>query len=96
MIIVKIMNLMSSGDVLVYVNNKCVLGYTHNDMVSVFQSIAPGEIVKIEVCRGYPLAYDPNDPNNEVVTTVAVGNSGTWRNIHAAWYLSKECCVNIW
>lgn len=58
-------------------NDKCVLGYTHNDMVSVFQSIAPGEVVKMEVCRGYPLAYDPNDPNNEVVTTVAVGNSGT-------------------
>ena len=67
-----------TGDVLVYVNDKCVLGYTHNDMVSVFQSIAPGEIVKIEVCRGYPLAYDPNDPNNEVVTTVAVGNTGMY------------------
>jgi len=64
------------GDVLVYVNDKCVLGYTHHDMVSVFQGIVPGETVCLDVCRGYPLPFDPNDPNTEVVTTVAVGNSG--------------------
>lgn len=45
-------------------------------MVSVFQSIVPGETVCLDVCRGYPLPFDPNDPNTEVVTTVAVGNSG--------------------
>lgn len=64
------------GDVLVYVNDKCVLGYTHHDMVSVFQSISPGETVRLEVCRGYPLPFDPNDPNTEVVTTVAVNAPG--------------------
>lgn len=63
---------LKTGDVLVYVNETCVLGFTHHDMVSVFQSIAPGETVKLEVCRGYPLPFDPNDPNTEVVTTVAV------------------------
>ncbi len=61
-----------------YVNNKCVLGYTHHDMVSVFQNIAPGETVELEVCRGYPLPFDPNDPNNEVVSTLAVGNNGKY------------------
>lgn len=45
-------------------------------MVSVFQAIVPGETVCLDVCRGYPLPFDPNDPNTEVVTTVAVGNSG--------------------
>lgn len=64
------------GDVLVFVNEKCVLGYTHHDMVSVFQAIGPGETVCLDVCRGYTLPFDPNDPNTEVVTTVAVGNSG--------------------
>uniref|UniRef100_A0A8D9A780 Membrane-associated guanylate kinase, WW and PDZ domain-containing protein 1 n=1 Tax=Cacopsylla melanoneura TaxID=428564 RepID=A0A8D9A780_9HEMI len=63
---------LQTGDVLVYVNDKCVLGYTHHDMVSVFQSISPGETVQLEVCRGYPLPFDPNDPNTEVITTVAV------------------------
>ena len=60
------------GDVLVYVMDQCVLGYTHHDMVNMFQSIAPGQNVPLEVCRGYPLPFDPNDPNTEIVTTVAV------------------------
>lgn len=63
---------LKTGDVLVYVNETCVLGFTHHDMVSVFQSISPGETVKLDVCRGYPLPFDPNDPNTEVVTTIAV------------------------
>ncbi|KAH8372863.1 hypothetical protein KR009_006596 [Drosophila setifemur] len=61
-----------TGDVLVYVNDICVLGYTHLDMVNIFQSILPGERAALEVCRGYPLPFDPNDPNTEVVTTMAV------------------------
>ena len=65
-----------AGDVLVYVNDTCVLGFTHHDMVSMFQSIAPGETVSLEVCRGYPLPFDPNDSNTEVVTTVAVNAPG--------------------
>ena len=60
------------GDVLVRVNGELVLGYTHSDVVSMFQTIKPGEHVSLEVCRGYPLAFDPNDPNTEIVTTVAV------------------------
>uniref|UniRef100_A0A182YIV2 Uncharacterized protein n=1 Tax=Anopheles stephensi TaxID=30069 RepID=A0A182YIV2_ANOST len=60
------------GDVLVYVNDICVLGFTHHEMVNIFQSILPGEEVHLDVCRGYPLPFDPNDPNTEVVTTIAV------------------------
>lgn len=63
---------LQTGDVLVYVNDICVLGFTHHEMVNVFQSIMPGETVSLEVCRGYPLPFDPNDPNTEVVTTIAV------------------------
>lgn len=60
------------GDLLVYVNDTCVLGFKHHEMVSVFQSILPGETVHLEACRGYPLPFDPNDPNTEVLTTIAV------------------------
>ncbi|CAG7721513.1 unnamed protein product [Allacma fusca] len=66
-----------TGDVLVRVNGRCVLGYTHQEMVSMFQSIAPGEEVHLEVCRGYPLPFDPADPNTEIVTTVAVAPIAT-------------------
>lgn len=65
-----------TGDVLVYVNDTCVLGFNHHEMVNVFQSIMPGETVNLEVCRGYPLPFDPNDPNTEVVTTIAVDGIG--------------------
>lgn len=61
-----------TGDVLVKVSGTCVLGYTHQEMVSIFQSISPGQDVQLEVCRGYPLPFDPADPNTEIVTTVAV------------------------
>lgn len=63
---------LQTGDLIVYVNETCVLGFTHNQVVNLFQSISPGEAVCLEVCRGYPLPFDPNDPNTEVVTTVAV------------------------
>lgn len=78
-----------SGDVLVYVNDKCVLGYTHHDMVSVFQSISPGETVQLEVCRGYPLPFDPNDPNTEVVTTVAVNAPGMSLLLFCFWKIEN-------
>ena len=61
-----------SGDVLVFVNDQCVLGYTHQDVVTMFQAIPIGQEVTLQVCRGYPLPFDPNDPNTEIVTTVAV------------------------
>lgn len=66
---------LQTGDLIVYVNDICVLGYTHNKIVRLFQSIAPGETVVLEVCRGYSLPFDPNDPNTEVVTTIAVDSN---------------------
>lgn len=70
-----------SGDVLVFVNDTRVLGFTHNEMVNVFKSIGSGETVTLEVCRGYPLPFDPNDPNTEVVTTIAVNAPGNRRQL---------------
>ncbi len=62
------------GDVLVYVNNECVLGYTHQDVVEIFQSIAVGNYVDLTICRGYPLSIDPNDPNIEIMPLAAIIN----------------------
>ncbi|XP_050413169.2 membrane-associated guanylate kinase, WW and PDZ domain-containing protein 2 isoform X3 [Patella vulgata] len=61
-----------TGDVLVYINNSCVLGYTHQNVVSVFQSIPPGETVTLDVCRGYALPSNLDDPNTEIVRKLAV------------------------
>ncbi|XP_071817085.1 membrane-associated guanylate kinase, WW and PDZ domain-containing protein 3-like isoform X5 [Apostichopus japonicus] len=63
---------LETGDVLVYVNDRKVLGSTHQDVVTLFQTITPGEKVTLDVCRGYPLPFDPSDPNTNIVTTYAV------------------------
>jgi len=65
---------LKQGDVLVYVNNECVLGYTHQDVVEIFQSIPAGNNVELTVCRGYPLSIDPNDPNIEIMSLPAINN----------------------
>lgn len=61
-----------TGDILVFVNHICVLGFTHHEMVNIFQSIMAGDEVHLDVCRGYKLPFDPSDPNTEIVTTIAV------------------------
>ncbi|KAG7273164.1 hypothetical protein CRUP_019331 [Coryphaenoides rupestris] len=61
-----------AGDVIVSVNDTCVLGYTHAQVVKIFQSIGIGSMVNLELCRGYPLPFDPDDPNTSMVTSVAV------------------------
>lgn len=61
-----------TGDILVFVNHICVLGFTHHEMVNIFQSIMPGDEVHLDVCRGYKLPFDPMDPNTQIVTTIAV------------------------
>ncbi|KAF3855939.1 hypothetical protein F7725_016662 [Dissostichus mawsoni] len=60
------------GDVIVSVNDICVLGYTHAQVVKIFQSIPIGSMVNLELCRGYPLPFDPDDPNTSLVTSVAI------------------------
>ncbi|KAK9758938.1 PDZ domain [Popillia japonica] len=79
---------LQTGDVIVYVNDTCVLGYTHNQIVRLFQSISVGSTVAIEVCRGYPLPFDPNDPNTEVVTTIAVDS-------HLQTLTNDKCVANL-
>jgi atrophin-1 interacting protein 3 (BAI1-associated protein 1) len=64
--------LVGAGDVLVNVNGVNVLGFAHQDILQLFQSMPVGQSVSLEVCRGYPLPFDPNDPDTEIVTTVAV------------------------
>ncbi|KAL7673103.1 hypothetical protein ACOME3_007975 [Neoechinorhynchus agilis] len=39
------------GDVLMYVNDICVLGYNHSDVVKIFQTIKRDESVELTVCR---------------------------------------------
>lgn len=60
----------SSGDVIVYINDICVLGTTHADVVKLFQSVPIGQSVTLVLCRGYPLPFDPEDPSGAASTSL--------------------------
>lgn len=60
----------SLGDVIVYINDICVLGTTHADVVKLFQSVPIGQSVTLVLCRGYPLPFDPEDPNSAASTSL--------------------------
>eukprot|EP00063_Salmo_salar_P034127 XP_014008962.1 PREDICTED: membrane-associated guanylate kinase, WW and PDZ domain-containing protein 2-like [Salmo salar] len=61
---------MDTGDVIVYINDVCVLGTTHADVVKLFQSVPIGQSVTLVLCRGYQLPYDPEDPGAGTTTTL--------------------------
>uniref|UniRef100_F6PQQ3 Membrane associated guanylate kinase, WW and PDZ domain containing 2 n=1 Tax=Ornithorhynchus anatinus TaxID=9258 RepID=F6PQQ3_ORNAN len=63
---------METGDVIVYINEVCVLGHTHADVVKLFQSVPIGQSVNLVLCRGYPLPFDPEDPANSMVPPLAL------------------------
>lgn len=42
------------------------------------------------MCRGYPLPFDPDDPNTEIITTIAVGHNDTRGSNSPASYSSRE------
>ncbi|KAM7316033.1 hypothetical protein ACRRTK_024713 [Alexandromys fortis] len=60
------------GDVIVYINEVCVLGHTHADVVKLFQSVPIGQSVNLVLCRGYPLPFDPEDPASSMVPPLAI------------------------
>ncbi|XP_071057934.1 membrane-associated guanylate kinase, WW and PDZ domain-containing protein 2a isoform X2 [Pseudochaenichthys georgianus] len=63
---------MVTGDVIVYINDVCVLGTTHADVVKLFQSVPIGQSVTLVLCRGYPLPYDPEEAGNTNNTTTTI------------------------
>jgi len=58
------------GDVIVYINDVCVLGTTHADVVKLFQSVPIGQSVTLVLCRGYALPFDPEEAANANNTTI--------------------------
>jgi len=67
-----------AGDVLVFVNETCVLGYKQSEIVRLFQTIPVGMTVRLHVCRGYPLLFDPHDPQNNFVIQDAYSAPDDW------------------
>ncbi|CAF3013359.1 unnamed protein product [Rotaria sp. Silwood2] len=56
------------GDILIYINDAYVMGYSHTDVVKIFQSLSIGDVIDFTVCRGYPLAVNIDDPQIDIVS----------------------------
>ncbi|CAF4670871.1 unnamed protein product, partial [Rotaria socialis] len=56
------------GDILVYINDAYVLGYSHTDLAKIFKSLSVGDTIDLTVCRGYPLTVNLNDPQIDLVS----------------------------
>lgn len=65
------------GDALVRLNGRPVVHKTHQEVVSMFQQMPPSEDVEMEMIRGYPLPFDPDDPNVETIGSYTVVRSPT-------------------
>ncbi|XP_072097176.1 membrane-associated guanylate kinase, WW and PDZ domain-containing protein 2a isoform X10 [Mobula birostris] len=65
---------MEMGDVIVYINDICVLGHTHAEVVKIFQSVPIGQCVNLVLCRGYLLPFDPDDPSNSMVPPITIAD----------------------
>ncbi|XP_041859206.1 membrane-associated guanylate kinase, WW and PDZ domain-containing protein 3 isoform X2 [Melanotaenia boesemani] len=49
---------LKTADILVYINDVCVLGVSHKEVVQMLKSVPVGHSVDIEVRRGYPMLYN--------------------------------------
>lgn len=49
-----------SADILVYIDDVCVLGVSHKEAVAMLKSVPVGRGVDIEVRRGYPMLFNPD------------------------------------
>lgn len=78
------------GDILVYVNDTNVLGYSHTDVVRIFQSLSTNETIRLTVCRGYPLAVNFDDPQIDVVSVNGVHNSLSINNLPNGGYTEYQ------
>uniref|UniRef100_A0A8C9VTA7 Membrane-associated guanylate kinase, WW and PDZ domain-containing protein 2 n=1 Tax=Scleropages formosus TaxID=113540 RepID=A0A8C9VTA7_SCLFO len=80
---------MDTGDVIVYINDVCVLGTTHADVVKLFQSVPIGQSVSLVLCRGYPLPYDPEDAASSVLPPMGLMVNGRSNYSNYMEYLSR-------
>lgn len=62
-----------AADILVYVNDVCVLGVSHKEVVEMLKSVPVGHSVDVVVRRGYPMLYNPDGCPKQPLSGVADG-----------------------
>ncbi|KAK5895255.1 hypothetical protein CesoFtcFv8_011864 [Champsocephalus esox] len=51
---------LSTADILVYINDSCVLGRSHKEVVEMLKTVQMGQSVDVVLRRGYPMLYNPD------------------------------------
>nr|XP_057940938.1 membrane-associated guanylate kinase, WW and PDZ domain-containing protein 2 isoform X1 [Doryrhamphus excisus]XP_057940939.1 membrane-associated guanylate kinase, WW and PDZ domain-containing protein 2 isoform X1 [Doryrhamphus excisus] len=51
---------LNQADILVYINDTCVLGRSHKEVVEMLKSVPMGQSVDVVLRRGYPMLYNPD------------------------------------
>ncbi|XP_029974738.1 membrane-associated guanylate kinase, WW and PDZ domain-containing protein 1 [Salarias fasciatus] len=51
---------LNTADILVYINDNCVLGRSHKEVVEMLKSVPMGQSVDVVLRRGYPMLYNPD------------------------------------
>ncbi|XP_075882884.1 membrane-associated guanylate kinase, WW and PDZ domain-containing protein 2 isoform X2 [Nelusetta ayraudi] len=51
---------LNTADILVYINETCVLGRSHKEVVEMLKSVPMGQSVDVVLRRGYPMLYNPD------------------------------------
>ena len=67
-----------------------MLGYSHTDVVRIFQSLSVNDTIRLTVCRGYPLAVNFDDPQIDVVSLNGVHNSTSVKNLPNGGYTEYQ------
>ncbi|XP_039528092.1 membrane-associated guanylate kinase, WW and PDZ domain-containing protein 1 isoform X2 [Pimephales promelas] len=64
---------LNTADILVYINDTCVLGFFHKEVVEMLKAIPVGHTVDVVVRRGYPMLYNsdgcPKMPNSRLMAS---------------------------
>ncbi|XP_038864620.1 proline-rich receptor-like protein kinase PERK10 [Salvelinus namaycush] len=60
-----------TADILVYINDSCVLGLSHKEVVEMLKSVPMGHSVDVVLRRGYPMLYNPDGCPKQPLTPSA-------------------------
>ena len=83
------------GDILLEINDVHVLGYSHTDVVKMFQSLSIGDTIQLTVCRGYPLTVNLDDPQIDLISLNGVHHLSNGKDHSAGETLPRLHTVRI-
>ncbi|XP_045552479.1 membrane-associated guanylate kinase, WW and PDZ domain-containing protein 3 isoform X4 [Salmo salar] len=75
---------LSTADILVYINDSCVLGLSHKEVVEMLKSVPMGHSVDVVLRRGYPMLYNPDGCPKQPLTPPSASSSSPLEPLSAA------------